>query len=518
MRTVHLPPSTDALEAARRRLRFDEAFVPQVALAQRRYALRGASARPRPACKDGLVEELDARLPYRLTAAQVRVGELLEREMADVHPMHRLLQGDVGSGKTVVALRAMLGAVDAGGQAALLAPTEVLAHQHWRSITALLGPLGERGRLRFDDSGGPEGTSVALLTGSLSAAARRTALLDIASGAAGIVIGTHALLEDRVTFADLALVVIDEQHRFGVEQRAALAAKAVDGTRPHVLVMTATPIPRTVAMTVFGDLDTTALDEMPAGRQQISTHVVPTRDKPHYLDRVWVRVREEVEAGRRAYVVCPRIDASEGQESGGASVLELAETLRTGPLAGLRIGILHGRLGSDEKESVMAAFAADGPDALDVLVCTTVVEVGLDVAKASTMVVMDAERFGVSQLHQLRGRVGRGSDPGLCLLVTACEADSPARERIDGVAATTDGFALARLDLEQRREGDVLGRAQSGDSGFVFLDLLRDEEVIEAAHDEATRLVEADPGLTRHRPLAAVLAEIESRSEYLMKD
>lgn len=518
IRIAHLPPTMDALESARRRLRFDEAFVPQVALAQRRYALRGAAARPRPARRDGLVEALDARLPYRLTDAQVRVGRLLESEMADVHPMHRLLQGDVGSGKTVVALRAMLGAVDAGGQAALLAPTEVLAHQHWRSITGLLGPIGERGRLRFDDDGSPEGTSVALLTGSLNAAARRTALLDIASGQAGIVIGTHALLEDRVTFADLALVVIDEQHRFGVEQRAALADKAADGTRPHVLVMTATPIPRTVAMTVFGDLDTTALDQMPAGRQPITTHVVPMRDKPHFLDRVWARVREEVAAGRRAYVVCPRIDGSDAADSGGYAVLDLAESLRAGPLAGLRVGILHGRMSSDDKEAAMAAFAVDGPDALDVLVCTTVVEVGLDVARASTMVVMDAERFGVSQLHQLRGRVGRGSDPGLCLLVTGSAADSASRARLDGVAATTDGFALARLDLEQRREGDVLGRMQSGESGFTFLDLLRHEDVIEAAHDEATALVEADPTLARNRALAAMLAEIESRSDYLMKD
>ena len=519
IRTVHLPPTLEALRAAQERLRFDEAFAPQVALARQRASLRSAAARPRPRRSEGLLEAFDIRLPYELTASQRTVGDVLAEDLSREHPMHRLLQGDVGSGKTVVALRAMLEVVDAGGQAALLAPTDVLAHQHWRTITGLLGPLAERGRLRFDDQTGPEGTSVVLLTGSLPAAARRAALLDIASGAAGIVVGTHALLQEHVTFADLAFVVVDEQHRFGVEQRAALAAKAVDGTRPHVLVMTATPIPRTVAMTMFGDLDPTVLDELPRGRAPVATHVVPTGNA-RYLARVWERIREECAAGRRAFVVCPRIDSAAGaaEEGGGAAVLDLVDALRSGDLRGLRIGTLHGRMSSEEKEAAMAAFAADGPEALDVLICTTVVEVGIDVPRASVMVVMDADRFGVSQLHQLRGRIGRGSDPGVCLLVTGAEEGSVSRERLDAVAATSDGFALARLDLEQRREGDVLGSAQSGRSGFAFLDLLRDESVIASAHVAAEELVAADPQLREHRTLAAFLAELDSRTDYLMKD
>jgi len=440
--------------------------------------------------------------------------------------MHRLLQGEVGSGKTVIALRAMLQVIDAAGQAALLAPTEVLAQQHFRSISSLLGPLAMAGQL----GGADHATRLTLLTGSLGATARRKALLEAASGAAGIIIGTHALLEDRVQFADLGLVVIDEQHRFGVEQRDALRDKAGDG-RPHTLVMTATPIPRTVAMTVFGDLDMSTLTELPAGRSPIATHVVPVAERPHYLARTWERIREEVATGRQAYVVCPRIggdvppDADDtlaasddlGPVRPPIAVLDLAAELSAGPLAGLRVAILHGRLPAEDKEKVMLAFA-DG--LVDVLVTTTVVEVGVDVPNAVVMVIMDADRFGVSQLHQLRGRVGRGSNPGLCLLVTEAPEGAPARERLDAVAGTLDGFKLSRIDLIQRREGDVLGTAQAGrKSSLRLLRLLEDEELIAQARAEATDLVAADPALADAPGLAAavrVLIDVE-RTTFLEK-
>jgi ATP-dependent DNA helicase RecG len=440
--------------------------------------------------------------------------------------MHRLLQGDVGAGKTVVALRAMLQVVDAGGQAALLAPTEVLAQQHHRSITAMLGPLAEAGRL----GGAERATRVALLTGSQGAKVRRAGLLDAASGTAGIVVGTHALLQEHVQFADLGLVVIDEQHRFGVEQRDALREKAVGG-RPHVLVMTATPIPRTVAMTVYGDLETSALTQLPAGRSPIATHVVPSANRA-YWDRAWVRIREEAAQGRQAYVVCPRIGEAEGDEgdlsvedtSAGEegrraplAVLDVAPKLTEGPLQGLRLGVLHGRLHPDDKDSVMRSFAAGD---IDVLVATTVVEVGVDVPNATVMAVLDADRFGVSQLHQLRGRVGRGRHPGLCLLVTDAMEGSKARERLDAVASTLDGFELSRLDLEQRREGDVLGQTQSGRrSSLRLLTLLRDEDIIKQARAEATELIDADPELSGHPGLAAELAALvdEERAEFLEK-
>jgi len=445
--------------------------------------------------------------------------------------MHRLLQGEVGSGKTIIAVRAMLQAVDGGGQAVLLAPTEVLAQQHYRSVSGLLGPLGQAGELGSAE----QATRIALLTGSLGAAARRRALLDAASGAAGLVIGTHALLEEQVQFAELGLVVIDEQHRFGVEQRDVLRDKAGQG-RPHVLVMTATPIPRTVAMTVFGDLEVSTLTELPAGRSPISTHVVPAAEKPRFLERTWQRVTEEVGRGCQAYVVCPRIGdgpqetdetpadgPDDGDGDGGAdrrppiAVTELAAQLAAGPLDGLRLGVLHGRLAPDEKDQVMLAFA-DGR--IDVLVTTTVVEVGVDVPNATVMVIMDADRFGVSQLHQLRGRVGRGQHEGLCLLVTEAPEGSPARQRLDAVAATLDGFALSRLDLEQRREGDVLGAAQAGrKSSLRLLTLLSDEKLIAAARQEAIDLIEADPALTGQPALAAAAAALagQQQAEYLEK-
>jgi ATP-dependent DNA helicase RecG len=524
IRAIHRPTDREDLRQARKRLKWDEAFTMQAALAQRRHAAAAMPAVPRPAIDDGIAAAFDERLPFRLTAGQRSVGEVIAHDLACAYPMNRLLQGEVGSGKTVVAVRAMLQVVDAGGQAALLAPTEVLAQQHYRSITALLGELGTAGEL----GAGERATRVALLTGSTGVRARRSALSDVFTGDAGILVGTHALLEDQVQFADLGLVVIDEQHRFGVEQRDALREKAA-GARPHVLVMTATPIPRTVAMTVFGDLEVSTLSELPAGRSPIATHVVPAVERPHYLDRAWQRVREEVAAGHQAYVVCPRIgdepeevgleeaDDQEDARRPPLAVLNVAPELEAGPLAGLRVGIMHGRLVPDEKDRVMTAFAGGE---LDVLVSTTVIEVGVDVPNATAMVIMDAERFGVSQLHQLRGRVGRGRNPGVCLLVTEAPPASAARERLDAVAATGDGFQLSRLDLQQRREGDVLGAAQAGRrSSLKLLRLLADEDLIATAREAAVALVAADPKLEAHQPLKEAIDDFlgDRRAEFLDK-
>ncbi|MGH3510594.1 MAG: ATP-dependent DNA helicase RecG [Nocardioidaceae bacterium] len=521
LRWIHRPDSWSEKGAAEKRLRFEEAFVTQTVLALRRAETAAQPARPRVGRDGGLLDRFDQRLPFTLTDGQRRIGVELLHDLAQPHPMHRLLQGEVGSGKTVVALRAMLRVVDSGGQAALLAPTEVLAQQHARSISALLGELAQGGML----GGADDGTRVALLTGSLGAAARREALLETASGAAGIVIGTHALLEEKVAFADLGLVVVDEQHRFGVEQRAVLSTRSDEP--PHVLVMTATPIPRTVAMTVFGDLETSTLRELPAGRLSTQTNVVPLADRPGWLDRVWARVREEVEGGHQVYVVCPRIggaetrttdeEAEEDERVPLAAVEEVGPELTQGVLAGLRVELLHGRLSPDRKEAVMRAFAAGE---VDVLVSTTVLEVGVDVPNATAMVVLDADRFGVSQLHQLRGRVGRGGSAGLCLLVTRAEAGTPARERLAAVASTVDGFALSQLDLEQRREGDVLGQAQAGRrSSLRLLSVLRDEDVIIRARAVATELVTGDPGLAAAPALAAAVRRLEQTelADYLEK-
>lgn len=522
LREIHRPSTKEMLGKARRRLKWDEAFAVQLTLVQRKHRAASWPARPRPRAEAGLLAAFDARLPYELTDGQRRVGEEVAADLSTAHPMHRLLQGEVGSGKTVCALRAMLQVVDAGGQAALLAPTEVLAAQHYRGILDLLGPLGRAGELDSADNA----TRVALVTGSLGAAARRRALEQVVSGDAGIVVGTHALLYEGVDFADLGLVVVDEQHRFGVEQRDALRAKAEQP--PHVLVMTATPIPRTVAMTVYGDLEVSTLSQLPRGRSPIASHVVPAAEKPAYLDRAWRRLREEVAAGHQAYVVCPRIgegpataeEAGEPGEDGRRAplaVLEVAPLLAEGPLHGLRIGVLHGKLPADEKDAIMRSFAAGD---LDVLVATTVIEVGVDVPNSTVMIVLDADRFGVSQLHQLRGRVGRGSAPGICLLVTEALEGTSARERLDAVASTTDGFRLAELDLEQRREGDVLGATQSGRRSHLrLLSLLRDTDLIRDARAEAIALVEEDPELERHPALATSMAALvdEERAEYLEK-
>ena len=521
LRWLHRPDSWSEKGAAEKRLRFDEAFVTQTVLAQRRQELQALEAEPRSGRPGGLLDRFDERLPFGLTAGQQQVSRAVLDDLAAGHPMHRLLQGEVGSGKTVVALRAMLRVVDSGAQAALLAPTEVLAQQHHRSITAMLGDLATGGML----GGAEDGTRVALLTGSMGAAARREAMLDVASGAAGVVIGTHALLEDKVRFADLGLVVVDEQHRFGVEQRAALAAKG-GRTPPHVLVMTATPIPRTVAMTVFGDLETSTLSELPAGRAPIQTTVVALVDQPSWMERALVRVREEVERGHQVYVVCPRIGGDDdGTQQPGdiddakpmAAVEEVSPELAEGALHGLRLEMLHGRLPPDRKDQVMRRFAAGE---VDVLVSTTVIEVGVDVANATMMVVLDADRFGVSQLHQLRGRVGRGGLPGLCLLVTNALADTPARERLAAVAATTDGFELSRVDLEQRREGDVLGVSQSGRrSSLRLLHVLQHEDDIVEARAVATAVVAEDPALERHPQLAEQVRRLHDaeQADYLEK-
>ncbi|MFF3560197.1 ATP-dependent DNA helicase RecG [Streptomyces sp. NPDC002574] len=519
---IHRPRTKADIAVAKDRLKWDEAFVLQVALARRRAAESALPAVPRVPAEDGLLKAFDARLPFTLTEGQESVSAEIFADLATDHPMHRLLQGEVGSGKTMVALRAMLGVVDAGGQAAMLAPTEVLAQQHHRSITEMMGDLAEAGLL-----GGSElGTKVVLLTGSMGAAARRQALLDLVTGEAGVVVGTHALIEDKVQFYDLGLVVVDEQHRFGVEQRDALRGKAEQP--PHLLVMTATPIPRTVAMTVFGDLETSVLDQLPAGRSPIATHVVPAKDKPHFLSRAWERVREEVENGHQGYVVCPRIGdeepdpkkksaEDEAERRPPLAVLEIAEQLVKGPLAGLRVEVLHGRMHPDAKDDVMRRFAAGE---VDVLVATTVIEVGVNVPNATAMVIMDADRFGVSQLHQLRGRVGRGSAPGLCLLVSEMPEASPARARLDAVAGTLDGFELSRIDLEQRREGDVLGQAQSGTrSSLRMLTVIDDEDVIEAAREEAVALVAEDPELTGQPDLRSALESLvdADREQYLDK-
>ena len=509
---LHQPADLDHAELARERLTFDEAFLLQSLLVMRRIELKKLNSTSRKRISGGLLDAFDATLPFELTAGQKAVCKEIESDLAQPHPMHRLLQGEVGSGKTIVAVRAMLAVVDSGGQAALLAPTEVLAAQHLRTIQKLLGELGQGGML----GGSEKATQVTLITGSQSAAARKEALALAATGAAGIVIGTHALLGEKVEFKDLGLIVVDEQHRFGVEQRDALKEKAV--LPPHLLVMTATPIPRTVAMTVFGDLDVSTLRELPLGRQPITTHVVPVKEKPGFLDRAWQRISEEVAQGHQAYIVAPRISADSdanadidflfGEESSEiTSVEELAPSLHAGPLKGLKLAILHGRLSADEKDTTMQAFTKGD---IDVLVSTTVIEVGVDVANATIMVIMDADRFGVSQLHQLRGRVGRGTSPGLCLLVTQCEEETPARERLNAVAGTVDGFELSRIDLEQRREGDVLGASQSGTQSHLrLLRVLRDEGLIEQAREDAESLIATDNDLSDYPALRAELAQLQ---------
>ena len=519
---LHKPADLDHAEMARERLTFDEAFLLQLILAKRKAALKSLDAIARPAIAGGLLQAFDKSLPFELTGGQKEVAAEIESDLSQSHPMHRLLQGEVGSGKTVVALRAMLTVIDNGGQAALLAPTEVLAAQHLRTITKLLGELAQGGML----GGSEKATQVTLITGSQSAAARKEALALAASGSAGIVIGTHALLGESIVFNDLGLIVVDEQHRFGVEQRDALKNKA--HTPAHLLVMTATPIPRTVAMTVFGDLDVSTLRELPLGRQPITTHVIAAVEKPTHLERAWQRIAEEVAKGHQAYVVAPRISATNNEDADMdflfgtetqsiASVEELGPMLHSGPFSGLRVAPLHGRLSTEVKESTMSAFSSGE---IDVLISTTVIEVGVDVANATVMVIMDADRFGVSQLHQLRGRIGRGTSPGLCLLVTNAMPDTPARVRLDAVAATLDGFELSKIDLEQRREGDVLGANQSGTRSHLrLLRVLRDEALIESARESAEKLIQEDQELAGYKSLndELKLLETDSATDFIDK-
>jgi ATP-dependent DNA helicase RecG len=507
---IHRPAVDGDWKSARKALRFQEAFVLQSALLQQRAELRSKATPPR--LPGRYAKEFDAEMPFTLTSDQTLVGEEIATDMAGTAPMNRLVQGEVGSGKTLVALRAMLAVADSGGQSALLAPTEVLASQHLRSIVATLGP-DLAARLR-----------PTLLTGQLPVAERRKALLAAVSGSSSIVVGTHALLSDKVGFFDLGLVVVDEQHRFGVEQREALRQKGT--TPPHVLVLTATPIPRTVAMTVFGDLDISTIVELPAGRIPIESFVVPLAEKPTWVNRVWERVAEELAKGRQAFVVCPAIDRTTPDPdaelvdgSTSANVNDVLESLKTNPLlSGSRIAALTGRMSSEVKDATMRAFAAGE---IDVLVATTVIEVGVDVPNASAMVVLDADRFGVSQLHQLRGRVGRGTVPGLCLFVTHAELGTVARERVDAVASTLDGFELAQKDLELRQEGDVLGSIQSGGrSSLRLLRVAKDGELIGDARMLAAGVLEADPTLESHPALREALARRldETEAAFLAKN
>ena len=589
-RALHTPDSEDTWRAAQAQMRYREAFVLQSALA-RLHSVRAAHlTQPRPAVEGGLADRLLQVLPYELTEGQQKVGAEIAADLSSESPMNRLLQGDVGSGKTVVALRAMLQVADAGGQSAMLAPTEVLAEQHLRSVLDILGDMAAPegsdadGPADADGSidGGEESGRVRarLLTASMGTRAKRKVLQELADGTAQIVIGTHALLSDEVSFHDLGLVVVDEQHRFGVEQRDGLrgtdgigthallsdevsfhdlglvvvdeqhrfgveqrdSLRGTDGALPHRLVMTATPIPRTVAMTVFGDLDVSVLDTLPAGRQKISTHVVPLAEKPAWASRLWRRAREEIDAGHQVYVVVPKIgedgdSLEEGTAFFGASSLNGAGTgagnsaqgyfgqggsassdgkvqltsvasmysylSAEDALVGVRIGTLHGRMDPAEKTAVMTAFERGE---IDLLISTTVIEVGVNVPNATLMIIMDADRFGISGLHQLRGRVGRGGYAGTCLLVTRQEEGGVSRERLDAVASTTDGFELSRIDLAQRREGDILGAAQSGSKSTLrFLRALADADIIERAREDARSVVEKDPTLAKHPSLARTI-------------
>ena len=540
IKQVHLPNSLESAAKARERLTFDEALSMQLFLIQRRNEIRKQRTKirsKRDESTPSLISIFDARLPFDLTSGQKKVSKQIESDLYGNSPMFRLLQGDVGSGKTIVALRAMLTIIDSGGQAALLAPTEVLAQQHYKNFQKLLGDLALHGMLGTAEVS----TRIALLTGSTPSADRNEILSSVKTGEVGILVGTHALLSEGVEFKDLALLVIDEQHRFGVEQRDVLRNRGE--FPPHVLVMTATPIPRTVAMTVFGDLDVSTLDELPLGRTPIKTHVIAALEKPQFLERAWQRIIEEVSKGQQAFVVAPRISSTDNSDfsafgltseelarvkrlSGEEelenipskySVEELFPQLRDGALKGLRISALHGRMSASEKEGIMSRFSAGE---IDVLVSTTVIEVGVDVPNASIMVIMDADRFGVSQLHQLRGRVGRGTTPGLCLLVTNANSGTPAMARLEAVASTTDGFELSRLDLEQRREGDVLGSAQSGATSHLrLLRVIRDEEVIIQARKVAEQIIAEDPELKSSDALRAEVDKLlqEERASYLEK-
>lgn len=488
VRKIHQPTTDMDYEQAIASLKFHEALLLQLGLIQKRNSYANDAA----AVLDDLSRalEFEKHLNFSFTDSQFRVNAEIEADLASGKPMHRLLQGEVGSGKTVVALRAIMLAFAKKQQSALLAPTEVLAEQHFQSITKTLGPELSKE------------LGVRLITGSMSTAERKRNLLDLASGKCLLAVGTHALFAEKIQFAELSLVVIDEQHRFGVVQREAIKQKGIK--TPHVLTMTATPIPRTIAITAFGDLDVSTLKELPKGRKPIETFVVPVENSA-LVSRVWQRVAEEVAKGRQAFVVCPRIDGKEYEDNlqdvgkvPAAAATEVFAALKKNPaLSGLRLGLMHGRLSQDDKQRVMASFSAGE---IDVLVATTVIEVGVNIPNATTMVVLDADRFGISQLHQLRGRVGRGSETGICLLISAGEDGSLASQRLSALASTTDGFRLSELDLELRGEGDVLGENQAGTkSQLRLLKVTKDAELLERTRTLAKEILigEIPPQLQR---------------------
>lgn len=533
-RRIHRPEEVEEVGAAKQRLKYQEAFLLQTVLATRRAARQAEPATPRPRRDGGALAAFDAALPFDLTSGQHETGERIATELSQPHPMNRLLQGEVGSGKTLVALRAMLQVIDAGGQTALVAPTEVLAEQHLRSILEALGPLasgpvgapnaggdhlldgeGMLGSAWADEPSGPR-VRVELLTGSMPTKRKKQVLLDLAAGTVDLIIGTHALIQDNVSIAELGLLVVDEQHRFGVEQRDALRTRAE--IPPHVLIMTATPIPRTIAMTSFGDLAVSTLTELPAGRQPISTHLVSLDSHPTWAGRIWARIREEVDAGRQAFVVCPLISDSQGKGTEGTQLTSVesayAYLIQQPALADLRLEALHGGMASEDKDAIMVAFSRGE---INVLVSTTVIEVGVNVPNATVMVVLDADRFGVAQLHQLRGRIGRGSEAGTCLLVTQLPEEHPSVERLQAVAQTTDGLALSQYDVETRKEGDVLGASQSGGaSSLRLVKVTRDGDLIARARAAAFEVVAADRQLTEHTALRAALARLDDdRRDYL---
>ncbi|MGH9277744.1 MAG: ATP-dependent DNA helicase RecG [Acidimicrobiales bacterium] len=480
---IHNPESMGAAEASRRRLVVDELLRMQLALVMRKRAIERESKGVRHRTEGELVRRFHAALPFPLTGAQERAIAEIARDLAGPHPMHRLLQGDVGSGKTLVAVTALLMGVQGGYQGAFMAPTEVLAEQHGLAVAAVLGDLAVPDERTLS---GDRPLRVALLTNRTKASERTRILAGLADGTVDLLIGTHALLEERVEFASLGVVVIDEQHRFGVEQRAALRGKGDD---PDVLVMTATPIPRTAAMTVYGDLDVTVLDEMPPGRQPIVTRWLRGELEQ---SEAYGRVAEEVAAGRQAYVVCPLVEESEKIQA--RSAVAEYERLAGEVWPDLRVGLLHGQMPSKEKEAVMGAFRSGE---LDVLVATTVIEVGVDVPNATVMIVEDADRFGMAQLHQLRGRVGRGTAGSFCYLLG--EASTPeSEERLAALERSTDGFELAEVDLDIRGEGTVLGTRQKGHSDLKLASLRRDRVWVARAREIAFDIVDHDPGLARH--------------------
>jgi len=512
MKTIHLPTSTDEMESARRRLAFDELLRVQTYLVREKKRIEQSARGISHSTRGVFVEQFIENLAFPLTSAQRRVIDEVTADMSRTVPMNRLLQGDVGSGKTVVAVATLLTAVEGGYQGALMAPTEVLAEQHFAGVTRLLGGLVVSDP---ENLFGDRPVRVELLTNRVTGEQRRRVVAGLADGSIDIAIGTHALIQKGIEFKSLGAVVVDEQHRFGVEQRARL--REMSEIRPDTLVMTATPIPRTAALTIFGDLDVSVLDQMPPGRTPIVTHSVSGEAE---TGAMWSAVRDAVGRGDQVYVVCPLIEASEKLEAASAEAT-FAE-LRDGELSGLRIGLMHGRMKSAEKDAVMDSLRrAD----LDVLVATTVIEVGVDVPNATQMVILDADRFGIAQLHQLRGRVGRGQKASTCWLVTRLSDDELIAEmkpRIEALVASTDGFELAEVDLQLRGEGTIMDKRQSGGSDDLKLASLKtDRDLIEAARYVAIDLVGDDTDLTAHpeiRDEVRLFIEDRGREDFVVRN